>query len=197
LTRRILIVTMLVSLAACGVFHTRVAKVTPPPVPVAPPAPPPKLAQGLWAILDPGCPKPAAANIHQWPACASPVWISHDKATVINSTPRGQHGAGDVSFAADVSIAPGLPVIAQVGTQKDGYLFLALTDLTTDDQGLVIAATGAAVACGKAPHGALAITPSRNGCDGESLDVVREAATEALADRAGLTEAAWIAPGAP
>jgi len=61
----------------------------------------------------------------------------------------------------------------------------------------VIGATGAAVACGKAPHGALAITPSRNGCDGDSLEVVREAAAEALADRAGLTEAAWIAPGAP
>jgi len=200
LPRRFLFISLSIGLAACGLLPKHMAKLAPPAAaaPVAPPGPPPKLAEGLWAILDPGCPKPTAADIHYWPACASPVWISHDKATVLSATPRGQHGTGDVSFAADVSIAPGDPVIAQVGTQKDGYLFLALTHLMRDDQGQVIGATGAAVACGKpAQAGNLSVKPNGNGCDGESLAVVRQAANAALADQTALAQAAWIAAGAP
>ena len=197
--RRVLIVGMLMGLSACALFHhhARVAKYVPPPAPVAPPEPP-TLAQGLWAILDPGCPKPNAADIRAWPSCASPVWISHDKATVIGSVPRGQKGRGDVTFAADFTFTLGDPLIAQVGTQKDGYLFLALTDLAKDDQGRVIAATGAAVPCAKAAQNApLAIKPSTNGCDGETVEEVRQAGAQALQDHAALTEVAWIAAGVP
>jgi hypothetical protein len=198
LPRRILIVSLLIALGACGMLHRhhRLAKVEPQVVP--PPAPPPRLAQGLWAILDPGCPKPNASNIRLWPSCASPFWINHDKATVIRTeAAKGALGHADASFAADLSIAAGEPLIAQVGTQKDGYLFLALTDLSEDDQGQLIGATGAAVACPKPNGGALALKPSLNGCDGESLEVVRQAAAQTLQDRAALTEVAWIAPGAP
>jgi len=200
LRRRLLSIVVLIGLSGCGLFrhHHHFARLA-PPAPVAPaPVAPPKLAQGLWAILDPGCPKPAATNFHAWPSCASPVWISHDKATVINLTPRGATGHGDVSFAADVSIAAGDPLIAQVGDQKDGYLFLALTDLSEDGQGQLIGATGAPVVCAAPTEGgAIVIKPNRNGCDGESLDAVREAASAALRDHAALTEVAWIAAGAP
>jgi hypothetical protein len=93
----------------------------------------PKPAEGLWAILDPGCAKPSAADIHAWPHCASPFWISGDKATVLLAANSGKRTIHDVSYAADVSLTAGEPLIAQVGTQKDGYLFLALTNLAEDD----------------------------------------------------------------
>ncbi len=198
--RRVLAVAILVGLAACGVmhmplqFHSRVARVEPQRLEVFTV---PKLAQGLWAVLDPGCPKPSAPNVRQWPACASPVWINRDKAVVIRSDAKGPSARTDASFAADLNITPGDPLIAQVGTQKDGYLFLVLTHLAKDDQGRLIGAVGAAVACPKPTQGGMLLKPSLNGCDTESLDDVRKAAMATLQDRAALTEVAWIAPGAP
>ena len=45
-------------------------------------------------MLDPGCAKPNAADIHAWPHCASPFWISGDKATVLLAAVSGkQHVA--------------------------------------------------------------------------------------------------------
>src|SRR5579863_2074788 len=171
---RLLGIVILIGLGGCGFFHRHHLARLVPPAPVAPlPPAPPRLAQGLWAILDPGCPKPNEADFHDWPSCASPVWISHDKATVINLTPRGATGHGDVSFAADLSLAPGDPMIAQVGDQKDGYLFLALTDLSEDERGQLVGATGAPVVCAQPnSSGAMLIKPNRTGCDGESLAVV-------------------------
>ncbi len=164
---------------------------------VSAPAPPPAPAQGLWAILDPGCPKPNLANIHAWPKCASPFWISGGKAMVIHIDQAGARYLRDASYIADFHLSAGNPVIAQVGTEKDGYLFLALTDLAKDDQGRLIGAVGAAVACPKTEGGGLSAKPSLNGCASEPLETVRQAAMETLQDRAGLTEVAWIAPGAP
>ncbi|MFI4934225.1 MAG: hypothetical protein ACHP7N_06375 [Caulobacterales bacterium] len=203
--RRILVIALLVGLSACGGMRSPVALLLPhrhhhPTAEAAAttPAPPaPKPAEGLWAILDPGCPKPNAANIHAWPKCASPFWISRDKALVVRSATGKTRSLIDASFAADYSLAPGNPMIAQVGTEKDGYLFLALTDLSEDDQGRLIGAVGAAVACPKPSGGGLAIKPNLNGCETESLDTVRKAAAETLQDRSTLTEVAWIAPGAP
>ena len=195
--RAILAMFFVLALSACGMFHrARVASV-PAPQPVAAVFTPPKLAQGLWAILDPGCPKPEATNIHLWPACASPVWINRDKAVVIRSDLRPQRTLGEASFEADLSFAPGDPLIAQVGTEKDGYMFLALTHLAKDDQGRLVGAVGAAVSCPKAQEGALVIKPNLTGCESESLDDVRRAAMATLQDHAALTEVAWIAPGAP
>jgi hypothetical protein len=205
--RRILIIALAIGLGACGSMRAHfafllpghhAAKTTAVAV-VAPPSPPPTPAEGLWAILDPGCPKPSATNIHAWPKCASPFWISRGKALVVR-TLLGKHtpaAATDASFAADYSLAPGDPVIAQVGTEKDGYLFLALTDLSEDGQGRLIGATGAAVSCPKLDGGGISLKPSANGCDTQSLADVRRAAVETLQDRAALTEVAWIAPGAP
>jgi hypothetical protein len=161
------------------------------------PTPPPAPAQGLWAILDPGCPKPNLANIHAWPKCASPFWISGGKAMVIRIDQSGSRYLRDASYIADFRLTGGDPVIAQVGTQKDGYLFLALTDLARDDQGQLIGAIGAAVACPQPESVSLSAKPSLNGCASEPPETVREAAMMTLQDRAGLTEVAWIAPGAP
>jgi hypothetical protein len=101
------------------------------------------------------------------------------------------------SYLADYSLAAGEPLIAQVGTQKDGYLFLALTDLTRDASGQLVGAVGAAVACPKDTGGGVALKPSDNGCDAARLDLVRQAAEATLHDPAALTKVTWIAPGAP
>ncbi len=203
--RRILVISLVLGLGACSAMHSRIALLFPhrhhAPAAVAvveaPPAPPPTPADGLWAILDPGCPKPNAANTQIWPKCASPFWISQGKALLVR-TLTGKHNApAAASFTADYSLAPGDPVIAQVGTEKDGYMFLALTDLSEDGQGHLIGAVGAAVSCAKATGGALSIKPSLNGCETESLADVRQAAVLTLQDRAALAQVAWIAPGAP
>jgi hypothetical protein len=196
LLRRILVVALLIELGACaGARH----HAPPPAVAVAPPPPPvaPKPAEGLWAMLDPGCIKPSAADIHVWPHCASPFWISGDKATVLLAANTGKRTIHDVSYAADVSLTAGEPLIAQVGTPKDGYLFLALTNLAEDERGRLVGAVGAAVACPKPKDGGLVLKPSLNGCDLDSVETVRAAAQLALRDRASLTEVAWIAPGSP
>lgn len=194
--RRILVVALMMGLSACARFATHHA---PTPVAVAPalPAVAPKPAEGLWAILDPGCAKPSAADIHAWPHCASPFWISGDKATVLLAANSGKRTIHDVSYAADVSLTAGEPLIAQVGTQKDGYLFLALTNLAEDDRGRLVGAIGAAVACPKPKDGGIVLKPALNGCDLESVETVRAAAELALRDRSSLTEVAWIAPGSP
>ena len=193
--RRILIVAIAIGLSACAHRHSHLAQIT--PTAPASPKPPPTLAQGLWAILDPGCPKPIATNIRKWPTCASPFWISRGRAMVIRTAARGVAGHADSSFAAEYHLAGGDPVIAQVGTQKDGYLFLALTQLSTDDQGQLIGAMGAAIACPKPEQGVLLIKPNLNGCESQSPEAVRRAAAVALQDQTSLNEVAWIAPGAP
>ncbi|HLY78176.1 MAG TPA: hypothetical protein VKQ70_02300 [Caulobacteraceae bacterium] len=194
--RRILVVAMVIGLGACARFAMHRAPmmvvIVPPPPAVAP-----KPAEGLWAMLDPGCAKPSAADIHAWPHCASPFWISGDKATVLLAANSGKRTIHDVSYAADVSLTAGEPLIAQVGTQKDGYLFLALTNLAEDARGRLVGAIGAAVACPKPKDGGILLKPALNGCDLESVETVRAAAQLALRDRSSLTEVAWIAAGNP
>jgi hypothetical protein len=191
---------LLVGLAACaGPLARLTANHHRPVPPAAAPAPPPapKPAEGLWAALDPGCAKPTAANIHLWPHCASPFWIGHGKATVLVSGAAGKRTVRDVSYAADYSFTPGDPLIAQVGTPKDGYVWLALTDLDRDDQGRLVGATGAAVPCAAPQGGELVAKPRMNGCDGVGLDDLRKAAVATLQDRTALTKITWIAPGVP
>jgi len=172
-------------------------------VPAPSPTPPaPKPAEGLWAILDPGCPKPSLTNFHAWPKCASPFWISRETAVVVTSRfdpgrPERRNRAPDRSYRADYRLAAGDPVIAQVGTEKDGYMFLALTEVTRDDQGRMVGATGAAFACPAPIMGAISLRPNLNGCDNAPPDSVRAAARETLQDHAALSRVAWIAPGAP
>jgi hypothetical protein len=118
--RRLLVLTCLSVLCACAAPRPRAVAVAPPPPALVPP-PPPTPANGLWAILDPGCAKPNVANIHAWPSCASPFWISGDQALVILSGQfGGRWGLHDVSYAAKLNLTPGDPVIARVGTEKDG-----------------------------------------------------------------------------
>lgn len=196
--RKTLVIAGLCALGGCAALDARLGWVARPakaPPAVATVAPSP--AQGLWAILDPGCPKPSAPDIRAWPSCASPFWISGGKALVIHAAPHGRRQFDEASYAADFSLAAGDPVIAQVGTAKDGYVFLALTDLAEDDNGRLIGASGAAVACPGAAAGPLALRPSANGCVEADPQTVRQAAELALKDRAALSEVAWIAPGAP
>lgn len=194
MVRPILVVAILIGLGACAQLGAKLTSAMAPPSPPVAPQP----AEGLWAILDPGCARPHAVNIHAWPSCASPFWISGGKAVVLTapSPARGQR-PHSVPFTADYSLTPGEPLIAQVGTERDGYLYLALTNLAEDDQGRLVGAVGAAVACPRATGVNLAIKPSLNGCDLQSLATVRKAATATLRDRSALAEVAWIAPGAP
>ena len=197
IVRRIFVITLLICLAACAhpFAHLAGGHRAAPPVLAAPPAPSP--AEGLWAALDPGCARPTAANIHLWPHCASPFWISHGKATVLVSGDPDKRAVRDVSYAADYSLTPGVPLIAQVGTPKDGYVWLALTDLDRDGQGRLVGATGAAVPCAPPQGGEIVLKPRMNGCDGVGLEALRKAAAATLQDRAALTKITWIAPGAP
>jgi hypothetical protein len=198
--RLFLIIALAASLSACGLFRSKPQTTSATPAPTEQTAEAPKPADGLWAILDRGCPKPSAADVQAWPSCASPVWITHGKAVVVHSNIGRARGLTDVTFTADYSLAPGDPVIAQVGTEKDGYVFVALTDLAMDANGRLIGASGAAVACpkaGAAGGGGLSLKPSLNGCDAQSMETVRQAALEALQDRADLSTVSWIAAGAP
>ncbi|HZZ34747.1 MAG TPA: hypothetical protein VFE03_03415 [Caulobacteraceae bacterium] len=204
MTRTILIIVLAVGLAGCSFIKERFAFLRRAPAdrtqvvnaPAFQAAPQP--AEGLWAILDPGCPKPNAVNFKSWPRCASPFWISRDTAVVVRSLPGARKGpTPDQSYRADYRLAAGDPLIAQVGTQKDGYLFLALTELTRDDHGRLVAASGAAFVCAKAAEGPMALKPNANGCDSESPDGVRRAARETLGDHVALSRVAWIASGAP
>jgi hypothetical protein len=191
---RILVVCLLLGLGACAEADARLAARHAPPATPAPVAAP-KPAEGLWAMLDPGCAKPQSADVHAWPHCASPFWISGDKALVILAA--GHSATLDASYAADFRFTAGTPLIAQVGTEKDGYVFLALTDLTSDDRGRLVSAVGAAVACPKPTGGGVAVKPNANGCDQASPDVVRRAAAASLQDHTALAKVAWIASGAP
>jgi hypothetical protein len=206
LTRLILILALAMGLTACSAVRTHLAFWRHAPAPPtataqnapAPITPAPKPAEGLWAILDPGCPKPSLANFRVWPRCASPFWISRQTAMVVRShLTGGGKPAPDKSYRADYRLAAGDPVIAQVGNDKDGYLFLALTELTKDDQGRLVGATGAAFACPQPRAGLIALRPNLNGCETAPPDTLRQAARATLEDHATLTRVAWIAPGAP
>ena len=193
MVRRILVISMALALGACTTLGIK-----PPGSWHAAAHAPPSPAEGLWAILDPGCERPHAGNIHAWPACASPFWIQGGKAVVLTaSLTHSRRQPHDTPYAADYSVTAGEPLIVQVGTQKDGYVYLALTNLSTDSQGRLVGAIGAAVACPRPEGGALTITPSGNGCDLQSLEALRKAALVALRDHSALAEAAWIGPGAP
>jgi hypothetical protein len=204
LTRRILILALAMGLTACSAVKERFAFLRhvghPTATASASPAsdvvqPAPKPAEGLWAILDPGCPKPSLTNFQSWPKCASPFWISHGMAMIVRSRPGPR--APNQSYRAEYRLAAGDPVIAQVGSDKDGYLFLALTDVAKDNQGRMVAATGAAFACPAPRRSRIALQPTATGCDNADPDALRQAARDTLADRASLTRVEWIASGAP
>ena len=192
--RRVLVVAIVAALSACASLGARPS----PGVRASASAPPLSLAEGLWAILDPGCERPRAADIRAWPSCASPFWIQGGKAVVMTAQlTHSRRRPHDTPYAADYSVTPGEPLIVQVGTQKDGYVYLALTDLSTDGQGRLVGAVGAAVACPTPAGAVLTIAPSLNGCDLQSLEDLRKAALATLKDRSALAAAAWIGPGAP
>jgi hypothetical protein len=187
-----MVVTVL-GLAACATSGSRLAR----QAPARTPRPAPQVADGLWAMLDPGCPKPNLANFGAWPACASPFWISRGSAVVVRTRAAPSGKALDHSYRADLSLTGADPVIAELGNDRDGYLFLALTGLAHDDKGRLIAAIGAAVSCPGQSDGPISATPTAGGCEAVSADGVRKAAQATLGDPSVLTRVAWIAAGAP
>jgi len=192
--RRVLVIAILLGLSACASHrHARLSPVNAQ----AEAPPPPRPAEGLWVALDPGCAMPTATNIHAWPHCASPFWIGRGKATVLVAGAADKKSVRDVSYAADYRLAAGEPLIAQVGTPKDGYVWLALTDLDRDSQGRLVGANGAAVPCAATAGDETTVKTRLNGCTDTDLEVVRKAAAATLKDHAALTKVAWIAPGAP
>ena len=201
--RRILIVTLCGILGACAAARAHFAmfghrQPAAPMAAAAPASPPaPKVAEGLWAILDPGCPKPGGADLSIWPRCASPFWIHHGTARVMRSAAAASGSAVDHSYATDFRVAAGDPMIVRVGSARDGYMFLALTDLGADDRGQVISASGAPVACPKVDVRGRTLRPNLTGCESETLDTVRKAAAATLQDSPALTHVAWIASGSP
>jgi len=168
----------------------------PPPAPPPPPSPP-RPADGLWAILDPGCAKPDRLDTHQWPRCASPFWISHESALIVGSRPGPKGSAPSASFRVGVRLTAGDPLIVQVGTPQDGYVFLALDKLDRDASGLLVGAIGSAFACHGAAAGSISLKPITGGCELVPEEELRRAARETLQDETGLTRVAWVAPGAP
>jgi len=188
LTPRLFIVVLTLALGACAAGGPRLALGW---------APPPRPAEGLWAILDPGCRKPSLIDIGVWPKCASPFWISGGSAVVVRTRPGPGGTAVDHSYRAEVSITGNDPVVAEVGNGTDGHLYLALIKLLRDDEGRVIGATGAAFACPVQVSGPIALAPNASGCEAASAEGVRRAAEATLRDAGTLSRVAWIAPGAP
>jgi len=193
-------VVALLGLAACATSGSRLAREAPAPTtpqPAPTPQPTPQLADGLWAMLDPGCPRPRLANVGAWPACASPFWISRGSAVVVGARAAPSGKALEHSYRADLFLTGADPLIAQVGNDEDGYLFVALTGLARDDDGRLVAATGAAISCPGQSDGPISATPTAGGCEAVSADGVRKAAQATLGDPSVLTRVAWIAAGAP
>ena len=157
----------------------------------------PRPAEGLWAIMDPGCDKPTGANFQAWPGCASPFWINENTAVVVHSPISPQGHVAPASVRAGILVTAGEPVVVQVGSQQSGYLFVAVTDLTRDSHGFVVAAAGAPVSCMTRYVSRITFRPNMTGCEDRSTDEVRHAAAQALQERDSLTHIAWIAPGAP
>ncbi len=154
----------------------------------------PKIHPGLWAILDDGCAKPGGADIQSWPSCAQPFWIGSGYAVVVRSL--AERNGFEQSYKADYKIAAGAPLIAEVG-DRNRRLFLALTDLSRDNDGELVGATGAAFGCPNEEDGEFVLSPSDSGCDSAPPERVRRAAQATLANPAALTRVAWIASGAP
>lgn len=188
--RRFLILTMALGLSACAFLPGRA-----PQVARAPEAPHP--ADGLWAIMDPGCAKPATADFSAWPSCASPFWINQQTAVVVRSTSGLRGGQGLASYRAGMQLTAGEPVVVQVGSQADGYVFVALTDLSRDAAGRVVGAMGAPMICETSLIERITFRANRTGCESRSADEIQRAAFEALSDPGSLTHVAWVAAGAP
>ena len=200
--RRFVILALMATLAGCTSVRTRLVSWFHAPTAAqsaqrAATTLAPKPADGLWAILDPGCPKPSAADLGRWPRCASPFWINRGTAVVVRSRAAPDGAAQRSSYRTDYRLAAGDPVIAQIGDDRAGYLFLALTELGRNAQGRLIAAAGLPFACPKPGDGAIKLAPNVNGCETQSPATIRKLAFDTLRDHAELSRVAWIAPGAP
>lgn len=91
----------------------------------------------------------------------------------------------------------GDPLIVQVGTPHDGYVYLALASLDRDAKGRLVGAVGSAFACRGEASGPISLKPNTGGCELASDEEMHRAAQETLKDVAGLSRIAWVAPGAP
>ncbi len=201
MARTILILLVATSLAACTSIRTQLAFWRHGDAPaghaIASASRAPAVHEGLWAILDPGCGKPRDADVRAWPRCASPFWIGEGYALVVRTRSDGHGAVPESSYRAGYRLAAGDPLIAEIGNDKDGQLFLALKDLDRDGEGRLVGATGAAFACPSGPTGRISLSPSDGGCAAAAPDRIRRAARDTLQDQGALTRVAWITSGAP
>lgn len=182
---------LIVGLAAAGLLAACAAD-RPPDPRLAIVDPPPVAADGLWAVLEPGCQAPRGRDPGAWPACASAVWLNGGEARVV----RSLTSAHERSYAARLQIVAGTPLIAKVGVDGSGSLFIALADLARDDRGRLIAAEAAPIACVEAAA-RLRASLNDGGCDRVTPEALRDAAQVSLSAQPGLMRVAWIGPGAP
>jgi hypothetical protein len=75
----------------------------------------PAPAEGLWALLAPGCAAPTSAEVQNWAACASPAWVKGSTFTIIVQGP----------VRSEFAVAAGDPALAQVRSD-DGYTYYAV-----------------------------------------------------------------------
>ncbi len=201
MARTILILIAAISVSACASLRSHLAfwghGESRPALASAATTRAPRVHQGLWAILDPGCRKPLGADLSAWPRCASPFWIGQGFALVVQAKPVDEGARAERSYRADYRLAAGDPLIAEIGDDKHGQLFLALTDLDRDGEGQLVGATGAAFACPSGLSGPISLSPNEGGCASAGPNRIRKAAEDSLRDPVALTRVAWIASGAP
>lgn len=117
---------------------------------------------------------------------------------MVHALPRLSSGPRDRGYRAHYLLGSGDPLVAKIGNDADGWVFVALTDVGRNSAGRLIAAGAAPVACLAGASGAgIRLSPSHGGCELVSAQGVHDAAQASLRDAAALMRLAWIAPGAP
>jgi hypothetical protein len=197
LIRRLILIALCVGLSSCAFVREHFGFARQSRAAVAPAAAQAHAADGLWAVMDPGCEQPTGANFVSWPSCASPFWINQDTAVVVHNPQTRGRIQPSTSFRTGLTVTQGEPLIVQIGSRNDGYLFVALTDLARDPSGRVVGAAGAPVVCPSSILARITFRPNATGCESRTPDELREAAMTALSDRTELSRVAWIASGVP
>ena len=160
------------ALAGCATERAR-------PVRASLPDPPPVPANGLWAVMEPGCHAPLGADRRAWPACAYPVWLRGGAAVVIQTLTSSRERSYETRF----QLVSGDPLIAKVGIAIGASLFVALADITRDGDGRLIGAAGVPIACLEGAT-SFRVGPMDGGCDAVSPDALRDAARQSLGETA-------------
>lgn len=143
---------------------------------------------GLWALLEPSCPRPANAAVETWPTCASPMWLREGALIMIVSGP----------VRSSLVLVGEQPQVAQVTTRWAG------DDPGVETRYFAVEPTGRApfetatvwkLPCPDGGAGSLAPSEGDDACRASSAREVLQLAERARRGAPSWT-AAWIAaPG--